>query len=169
VPQAPVARGAGRYNARGIGALARQAESLRDEALPYLNGDWNLATAWAANVILESGGRTDSRESGGRGPGRGLMQITDRGRKANFLRHMGVDIDHADRPTQLRFGLDYERNTDPYESQMWRRAQARGHDPASLARGISRWVERPSRRDRDQFAAERAAVAAAMPQAPPRR
>jgi hypothetical protein len=164
-PQVPVARAAGRWSAAQISDLARRAESLRDEALPYFNGDWNLATGFAANIVLESLGQTNSREQGG-GPGRGLMQITNAARKANFRKVMGVDIDHATRDQQYRFAL-WEKANDHYESKMWRRALSHGSDPASIAAGIARYVERPLNKPRD--AAERAAVAAAMPLAPTRR
>jgi hypothetical protein len=82
---------------------------------------------------------------------------------------MGTDIEHANRAQQLGFGLDYERNIDSYESRMWRRALAGGHDPASIAAGITRHVLRPLPAIRERDAEERAAVAAAMPPFPPRR
>lgn len=150
---------AGRFTAAQIGQLARRAIPLRDEALPYFNGDEAAATGFAANEVLESGGRTHAAEH--TGAGRGIMQVTDAARKRQFQRVMGVDIEHASRAQQLRFAAIYERQQDPYESRMWRRALSQGRDPASIAAGITRFVERPKDISRDS--AERAAVAAAIP------
>jgi hypothetical protein len=169
-PRAVRACPPGQATAAQIDDWARRAETLRDESLPFADGDWNLATGWAAAVTPESGGDIHAIERGRGRHGRrghGLMQLTNARRRENFRSQMGVDIDHANLAQQLGFGLDYERNIDPYESRQWRRALAGGNDPASIAAGITRNVLRPLCPDHD--ARDRAAVAAAMRPLPPGR
>ena len=146
----------GRFTAGQIASLARRALPLVAEAQRYGFTNRADAVGVAANVMLESGGNHRSREGGG-GGGRGLIQITDKARKAQFRRVTGVDIEHADRATQWRY-IHWE--TQHSEARGWRRAHQRGNDAASVADGYARHVERPANATRD--GAERAAVADAM-------
>lgn len=147
-------RGAGRLTAGQVAQKARQAIPLRDE-LMQLGAPANVATAMAANGVMESGGNHRAKEKGGHGYG--IFQITDRARRALFRKTMGVDVEHATRQQQLRYAL-WELGHS--ERRGWQRAQANGQDAPNLAAGYARFVERPAEKDRDS--AERAAVAEAM-------
>lgn len=147
-------RGAGRLTAGQVAQKARQAIPLRDE-LMQLGAPANVATAMAANGVMESGGNHRAKEKGGHGYG--IFQITDRARRALFRKTMGVDVEHATRQQQLRYAL-WELGHS--ERRSWQRAQANGQDAPNLAAGYARFVERPAEKDRDS--AERAAVAEAM-------
>jgi hypothetical protein len=147
--------GAGRLSAIDIKKMARQALGLRNEAMRYGFSEAEAAGI-AANVQLESGGVTHRKEMGG-GPGRGLLQWTDKARKKLFRDVMGVDVDHATRDQQWRF-LRWE--TQHSEHRNWERALSHGQDPASIGSGFSRFVVRPANADRDS--AERGALAAAI-------
>lgn len=149
-------RSAGRFTAGQIASLAKKAQRLVPEAMGY-GFSRAEAIGIAANVQLESGGNHRSREAGGRGPGRGLIQWTDPARKALFRRIMGVDVEHASRAQQWQF-LRWE--TEHSEARNWQRALGAGQDPATIAAGYARYVERPADKPRDS--AERAAVAEAM-------
>lgn len=150
--------GAGRFSAGQIAALARRAMPLVGEA-QAARFNRSDAIALAANVELESGGRTHAREGGGAGPGRGLLQWTDRARRDRFQQIEGVDVEHADRATQWRH-MRWETEHPESEARGWQRAHAEGNDPASVAAGYTRYVVRPSNKPRDS--AERAAVADAI-------
>ncbi len=147
-------RGAGRLTAGQVAQKARQAIPLRDE-LMQLGAPANVATAMAANGVMESGGNHRAKEKGGHGYG--IFQITDRARRALFRKTMGVDVEQATRQQQLRYAL-WELGHS--ERRSWQRAQANGQDAPNLAAGYARFVERPAEKDRDS--AERAAVAEAM-------
>lgn len=153
------ARSAGRYSARQIGSFAQRALAVKAEALRYGFSDAEAAGV-AANVIMESGGRTHAKELGG-GSGRGLIQWTDAPRKAKFREVMGVDVEHASRDQQWRFLRWETQNT---EARGWKKALSRGQNPESIAAGFAAHVERPANIPRDS--AERAAVAAAMSNIP---
>ena len=127
---------------------------LRNE-LMQLGAPANVATAMAANGVMESGGNHRAKEKGGHGFG--IFQITDRARRALFRRTMGVDVEQATRQQQLRYAL-WELSHS--ERRGWQRAQANGQDSPNLAAGYARFVERPKEKDRDS--AERAAIAEAM-------
>jgi len=148
-------RGAGRFSSSQIASLARRAEPLKREGMRYGFTEAEAAGI-GANIILESGGRTNARERGG--SGRGLIQLTDRARKRLFRKVMGVDIENASRDQQWRY-IRWE--TQHSEAANWRRALASGQDPGAIAAGYARYVERPADKDRDS--AERSAVADAIP------
>ena len=148
---------AGRFSAGQIADLARKAVPLVREGMGYGLSEAD-ATAVAANMVLESGGRHDARENGGKGPGRGLLQWTDKARKRLFRQVMGVDVENSSRDQQWRFSLWEMQNS---EARNWARAHANGSDAGSVAAGFARYVERPANKDRD--AAERRAVAEAIP------
>lgn len=147
-------RAAGRLTAGQVAQKARQALPLRDK-LMRLGAPAHVATAMAANGVMESGGNHKAKEKGGHGFG--IFQITDRGRRALFRKVVGVDVERASEEQQLRYSLWELSNS---EKHNWRRAQANGNDPANLAAGYARYVERPKEKARDS--AERAAVADAM-------
>lgn len=147
-------RGAGRLTPGQVAQKARQAMPLRNE-LMQLGAPANVATAMAANGVMESGGNHRAKEKGGHGFG--IFQITDRARRALFRRTMGVDVEQATRQQQLRYAL-WELSHS--ERRGWQRAQANGQDSPNLAAGYARFVERPKEKDRDS--AERAAIAEAM-------
>jgi hypothetical protein len=151
-------RAAGRFSAREIATFARRAQRLVPEAMGYGRSKAE-AIALAANVQMESGGDHRSRESGGRGAGRGLIQWTDQARKRKFREVQGVDVEHATRDQQWRH-IMWEIENRRGEKRGWDRALANGQDPAAIAAGYARYVERPKEKARD--AAERAAVADAM-------
>lgn len=146
--------GAGRFSGGQINKFAKKGLPLVGEAMKY-GFTRSEAIGIAANIMLESGGDHRSKERGG--SGRGLIQWTDKARKAEFRRVMGVDVEHASRDQQWRF-LRYELSHK--EARSWEKARARGQDPASIAAGYARYVERPANKTRDS--AERAAVANAM-------
>lgn len=147
-------RGAGRLTPGQVAQKARQAIPLRDK-LMRLGAPANVATAMAANGVMESGGNHKAREKGGHGYG--IFQITDRARRALFRKVMGVDVEHSSEDQQLRYQL-WELSHS--EKGSWRKAQRNGTDAPNLAAGYARFVERPKEKDRDS--AERAAVAEAM-------
>lgn len=149
-------RSAGRFTPGQIASLARRAAPLAEEARRY-GFSQAEAQGIAANVVLESGGNHQARERGGSKAGRGLIQWTDRARKAEFRRAVGVDVEHSTRDQQWRF-LRYELFHK--ERDNWRRTMRNGQHAPSIAAGYARFVERPYEKDRD--AAERAAVAEAM-------
>lgn len=150
------ARATGRFTAGQISGLARRAIPIKEEARRYGFSEAEAAGI-AANIVLESGGRHTAREGGG-GSGRGLIQWTDRARKAKFRQIMGVDVESASRDQQWRFLRWETQNT---EARNWKKALAGGQDPGSIAAGFARHVERPANKDRDS--AERAAVADVIP------
>lgn len=147
-------RAAGRFTTGQINKLARRAMPLAEEAMRY-GFSKAEAIGVAANVMLESGGNHRAREKGGNGVG--LIQWTDKARKALFRRVMGVDVAHASREQQWKF-IRWE--TQNSERRNWQRSLSRGQDPAAIAAGYARYVERPANKNRDS--AERAAVAEAM-------
>ncbi|MEE8610059.1 MAG: phage tail tip lysozyme [Sphingomonas aquatilis] len=149
-------RGAGRFSPGQIAALARKATPIAAEAKRYGFTDAE-AQGIASNIVLESGGNHRARERGASGAGRGLIQWTDKARKAEFRRVVGVDVEQSSRDQQWRF-LRYELSH--REKAGWRRAMANGQHAPSIASGFARWVERPADPGRDS--AERAAVAEAM-------
>ena len=147
---------AGRLSSSQVKALGRRAGAIAVEATRYGFSPAE-ATGIAANIIMESGGNSRQKELSG-GPGRGLIQWTDKRRKAKFREIMGVDVDNASRDQQRRFLRWETRNT---ERSGWTKALGSGQNPASIAEGFARYVERPKNPDRD--GSERAAVAAATP------
>lgn len=148
------AAGTGRFSQGQINTLAQKARPLVAEAMRY-GFSQAEAIGVASNIVLESGGRHDQRERGGKGYG--LIQWTDARRKAEFRRVTGVDVEHSDRATQWRF-LRYELAH--RERRNWQRALASGQDPSAIAEGYSRYVVRPQNTVRDS--AERGAVADAL-------
>lgn len=150
-------RAAGRFTAGQIGALAKRAVPIVEEAKKYGFSEAE-ARGIAANIMLESGGSHKAKERGNSGQGRGLIQWTDANRKAEFARVMGVSVEDSTRDQQWKF-LRYELSHK--ESPGWRKALEHGQDPASIAAGYARYVERPKDKARDS--AERAAVAEAIP------
>ncbi len=152
--QAISGSGAGRFNQRQIEALAKKAMPLVGEAMHY-GFSKAEAIGVAANVVLESGGRHTAREKGGHGAG--LIQWTDKARKAEFHRVTGMTPETADRATQWRF-IRYELQHK--ERRGWQKALAGGQYGPSIAAGFARHVERPANADRDS--AERAKVAEAL-------
>lgn len=149
------AGGAGRLSASQVAAHARRGMALRQK-LMAAGFSPNDATALAANAALESGANYRQRERGG-GSGFGLFQWTNKARKDNFRKLFGKSIYNSTEDEQIRF-LKWELTHT--EARGWKRAHANGDDPASVAAGFARHVERPANPDRD--AAERAAVADAM-------
>lgn len=149
-------RGAGRFTPSQIASLARRAVPLAAEARRYGFSEAE-SKGIAANVIMESNGNHRASERGGSRAGRGLIQWTDRGRKAEFRRVMGVDVENASRDQQWRF-LRYELSHK--EARGWGLAMRNGQHAPSIAAGYARFVERPKDKPRDS--AERAAIAEAM-------
>lgn len=149
------AGGSGRLSAGQVAAKARQGMKLR-EKLIAAGFSPNDATALAANAALESNANYKQRERGG-GSGFGLFQWTNKKRKDDFRKLFGKSIYDSSEDEQIRF-LKWELSHT--EARGWKRAHANGDDPASVAAGFARHVERPANADRD--AAERAAVAGAM-------
>lgn len=149
------AGGAGRLSAGQVAAKARQGLKLRDKLIAA-GFSPNDATALAANAALESNANYKQRERGG-GSGFGLFQWTNKKRKDDFQKLFGKSIYDSSEDEQIRF-LKWELSHS--EARGWKRAHANGNDPASVAAGFARHVERPANADRD--AAERAAVASAM-------
>lgn len=148
------AGGAGRLSRAGVIAKARQGIALRHK-LVAAGFSPNDATALAANAAMESNANYRARERGGGGVG--LFQWTNRKRKADFRRVMGVDVEASSEAQQIAF-LKWElQNT---ERHKWALAHRGGDDPASVAAGFARHVERPANIARDS--SERAAVASAM-------
>ncbi|MDQ2763011.1 MAG: phage tail tip lysozyme, partial [Pseudomonadota bacterium] len=125
-----VPRAAGRFSSGQVASLARRATPIKQEARRYGFSEAEAAGI-AANIILESGGRHDANEMGG-GSGRGLIQWTDKARKAKFRQVMGVDVEGSSRNQQWRF-LRWE--TQNSEARGWKKALAGGQDPGAIAGG----------------------------------
>ncbi len=151
--------GAGRLTRQGVISQARKGVDLRNKLIAAGFGVAD-ANALAANAVQESGADFRAKEKGG--GGRGLWQWTNKARKANFKRIMGVDVEQSSEAQQIEF-LKWELshgNADKGEAAGWRAAHAGGNDAASVAAGFAAKVERPANPTRD--GAERAAVAQAL-------
>lgn len=146
--------GGGRLSRDAAISEARKGVRLRNKliAAGFSSAD---ATALSANAVRESGADYRAKEKGGGGVG--LWQWTNKARKNNFKRIMGVSVDQSTEDQQIAF-LKWElENT---EKGGWQKAHRDGADAGAVAAGFTRHVERPKDADRD--AAERAAVARAL-------
>ena len=146
--------GGGRLTGKGAISEARKGVRLRDKltASGFSTAD---ANALAASAVRESGADYRRHEKGGGGVG--LWQWTNKKRKDDFRRVMGVDVTRSTEDQQIAFMKWELAHT---EAGGWKRAHANGTDAGSVAAGFTRHIERPANIPRDS--AERAAVAGAL-------